>query len=238
MSFILDDDKYKLIEFSKLNICAEYGNKKFTLEKLRELATKKNKIIVSGVQTHSSNVAVIKKNYPLRNMVFQDTDGLITDDPKLILYTKHADCLAIYFYDKVKNVVGVCHSGWKGSFNKICLIMIEKFISEFNSKKEDIIVGIGIGISSKNYEVSEEFKKEFYNKFHKDIVESSFNKVNDKLYFDNGIFNYLLLLNNGITKENIYKSEECTYDNLNLHSYRRDKEFSGRNLAYIYINRD
>lgn len=236
MSFVLIDDKYKVAEFSKLDICAGYGCKKFSLEKLKTLAAVKNKILISGVQTHSSNVVVIKKDCPLEKTVFQDTDGLITDDPKIILYTKHADCLAIYFYDRVKGVVGICHSGWKGSFNEICINMVEKFVSEFNSKKDDIIIGIGIGISSKNYEVSKEFKKEFYNKFHKDIVESSFHTVNDKLYFDNGVFNFLLLIKNGIKKENIYKSEECTYDNLNLHSYRRDKEHSGRNLAYIYIN--
>ena len=236
MSFKFSNDKYIIEEFLNLNICAGYGSKEFTLEKLKKLSSEKNKITISGVQTHSNNVVALKKELPLEKKKFEDTDGLITNNPNLILYTKHADCLAIYFYDKINNVVGICHSGWKGSFNEICINMIEKFISEFDSKKDDIIIGIGIGISSKNYEVSKEFKKEFYNKFHKDIVESSFHTVNDKIYFDNGDFNFLLLIKNGIKKENIYKSEECTYDNLNLHSYRRDKGHSGRNLAYFYIN--
>ena len=62
MSFVLIDDKYKVAEFFKLDICAGYGCKKFSLEKLKTLAAVKNKILISGVQTHSSNVVVIKKD--------------------------------------------------------------------------------------------------------------------------------------------------------------------------------
>lgn len=235
MSFKLSGNSYKIEEFFKLGVLAGYGTKELTLGELKNLAEKENKILISGVQTHSNNVIVLKKEDKIEKISFEDTDGLITNNENICLYTKHADCLSIYFYDKINKVIGICHSGWKGSFNEISLNMIKRFKEEFNTKEENLVVAIGIGISCKNYEVSEEFRKDFIEKFGIDIVEKSFEIKNKKVYFDNTIFNYLLLIKNGINKGNLYFSNECTYDNKNLHSFRRDKELSGRNLAYIYI---
>ncbi len=235
MSFKLSGIFYKIEEFFNLRVYAGYGTKELTLDELKNLAAKKNKILISGVQTHSNNVVVIKKEDKIAKTSYEDTDGLITDNENICLYTKHADCLSIYFYDKMNKVVGICHSGWKGSFNEISLNMIKRFKEEFNTKEENLVVAIGIGISCTNYEVSEEFRKDFIEKFGIKIVEKSFEVNNNKIYFDNTIFNYLLLIKNGINKENLYLSKECTYDNKKLHSFRRDKELSGRNLAYIYM---
>lgn len=235
MSFKLNGCSYEIENFFELGISAGYGTKELTLEELKSLAEKENKILISGVQTHSNNVVVLKKEDKIEKVSFEDTDGLITNNEKICLYTKHADCLSIYFYDKMNKVIGICHSGWRGSFNEICLNMIKKFKEEFNTKEENLIIAIGIGISCENYEVSEEFRKDFIEKFGIEIVNKSFKIINEKIYFDNTVFNYLLLIKNGINEENLYLSTQCTYDNKNLHSFRRDKELSGRNLAYIYI---
>lgn len=235
MSFKLSGNSYEIENFFDLGVLAGYGTKELTLDELKSLAIKENKILISGVQTHSNNVVVIKKEDRIEKVSFEDTDGLITNNKDVCLYTKHADCLSIYFYDKINKVIGICHSGWKGSFSEIGINMIKKFKEEFNAKEENLIVAIGIGISCKNYEVSEEFRKDFVKKFGIDIVEKCFEIKNDKFYFDNTTFNYLLLIKNGINRENLYLSNECTYDNKNLHSFRRDKELSGRNLAYIYM---
>lgn len=44
-----------------------------------------------------------------------DTDGMVTDIPgiNLVIYT--ADCMPVSFYDPVKKVIAVAHSGWRGT---------------------------------------------------------------------------------------------------------------------------
>lgn len=237
MGFKLKDNLYMIEEFEKFGIEAGYGTKDFTLPNLKEYAQKNGKVVVSGIQTHSSNIVVIKKGEELdmTKLPFSDTDGLITDREDLFLYTKHADCQCIYFFDIKKSVVGICHSGWKGSFDEICIKMIKLLEREFRSEIEDLIIGIGIGISALEYEVSHEFMKNFAEKFGKKIIEKSFLEQRGKIFFDNEKFNIEILKKYNIKEKQIVVSEECTFKNNQLHSYRRDKETSGRNFAFIQI---
>lgn len=240
MGYILKNDVYVIEEFSKYDVFAGFGTKELTLEELEKISERVDKILVTGTQTHSKNIVILKKNCPesdalINEAPFPDTDGLITDREDLILYTKHADCQGIYFYDTINRVIGICHSGWKGSFQEISIEMIKLMEREFKSNIENIIVGIGIGISKEIYEVSYDFMEKFLKKYEKKQLESSFSEINGKIYFDNEEFNKNLLKMYGIKEENIAVSDQCTYKNEGLHSYRRDKENSGRNLGFIYL---
>ncbi len=46
-------------------------------------------------------------------------DGLITDRPGICLVTSYADCVPLYFVDPVRKVIGLSHSGWRGTVGKI-----------------------------------------------------------------------------------------------------------------------
>ena len=61
----------------------------------------------------------------------QPYDGLITNEKNLLLCTVEADCVPVYFYDPVKEVIAMVHSGWKGTFKKISEVTIKKMQSEF-----------------------------------------------------------------------------------------------------------
>ncbi len=218
---------YYIEEFKKFGVNAVYTSGEFD---------KKNKIKVHGVQTHSKNVKVIDGNLKLEELPFPDTDGLITNRKDVVLWTKHADCLAIYFYDEVLKVFGLCHAGWRGTFQEIGLEMLNKMQEVYGCKLENILVGIGIGISQKNYEVSQEFYEDFIKKFGKEIPEKTFIKKSDKYLFDNELFTKLIMQKYGVKSENIIISELCTYDDENLHSYRRGKLSTERNGAYIEVS--
>ena len=57
-----------------------------------------------------------------------------------------------------------------------------------------------------------------------------------KYLLDIAGINYKMLLNCGIPKNQIQKSQLCTYEfNELLHSYRRDGNLSGRSLGVIAI---
>lgn len=183
-------------------------------------------------QTHSANIIDIKDN--TKDFLYEDVDGFITKRKDVILMTKHADCLPIYFYDTINKVIGICHSGWKGSFQEIGIKTIEKMNKNYGSLKENILIGIGIGISMEKYEVGDEFYENFKTNFSKDLVDHSFSKVNGKWHFDNIRFNLENFKKHGIPPKNITVSNECTFKNPRFNSFRRDKNLV-RNIGAIFL---
>lgn len=228
--FQIDElDKYGI---TALYTTKEYGNvMEISKDKFIQDFSLAGKKIISGHQTHSDNIAVVRDE---TNLYFENTDGFITDNKNLVIFTKYADCLPIYIYDKSKNIIGVFHSGWQGTYKEIGIKGINIMKEIFNSENDDIIVAFGIGISKERYEVGEEFFNKFKEKFDENILNESFIRENGKLFFDNQKFNYLNFIKNGIKKENIITNSLCTYDG-NFHSYRRDREKSGRNGAFFYF---
>ena len=226
---------YQLDELEKYGIVAiyttkEYGNvMEMKGEKFIEDFSFGDKKIVAGHQMHSDNIAVVEEGSPL---YFENTDGFITKRKDLVIFTKYADCLPIYIYDRKKEIIGTVHSGWQGSFKEIGIKALKLMEERFGSDLGDIVVAFGIGISQECYEVGEEFLEKFAQKFDKTIVDESFMRRDGKIFFDNQKFNYLNFIKNGLEKQNIIINNLCTYSG-NFHSYRRDREKSGRNGAFI-----
>ena len=70
---------------------------------------------------------------------FTDVDGLITDKSNKILSLTYADCICLYFYDPVKNVIGNIHSGWRGTYQQIAKIAVKILKQKYGVKPEDLI---------------------------------------------------------------------------------------------------
>lgn len=201
--------------------------KKEKNEILKELGIE-NKTLISCLQTHSDNVVNVNDDI---ETYFENTDGLMTKNENLALLVKYADCLPIFIYDEDSKIFGCVHSGWQGSYKGIILNAIKK-ISPADLNKINIV--FGINISCQNYEVQENFYLKFKNKFKPEIVEPAFKQDNGKVFFDNQLFNYLLLKDFGILENKIFMNNLCTFNGDDFHSYRRDKELSGRNGGIIF----
>ena len=76
--------------------------------------------------------------------------------------------------------------------------------------------------------------EDFKNKFSKEIVDKVFSIKNNEFFFDNQLFNYYLLKEYGVKEEKMFLNNRCTFSE-NFHSFRRDKELSGRNGAIIFM---
>jgi YfiH family protein len=156
------------------------------------------------------------------------SDALITSERNLGLAIVIADCTPIFIYDKKNKVIAAVHSGWKGTEQKILLKTLITLKSNYNSKPENIIVYVGPSIAQVNYEVGREVAEKFDLAF--------FEPKGDKYLLDVSEINYQELLSFGIPRNQIQKSELCTYEfNTLLHSYRRDGNLSGRSLGVIAI---
>lgn len=201
---------------------------------LKELS-KKYKII-KGNQTHSTNVKVITKDNI--NEVFENVDGLITNLKNIYLLTVVADCQGILLFDKKNKVIGNIHSGWRGTLNRIIRNAVNIMTNEFNSNVEDIKVYFSPCIHKCCFEVSIDVKEMFEKEFNDLEIENYITKGNreDKYYIDTLKLNIDYLIKLGIKKENITYSDFCTKCNSDiLHSYRKDKDLSGRNGLLISI---
>jgi hypothetical protein len=80
-------------------------------------------------------------------------DGLITNDPGVVLGIYVADCCAIYFVDPVRAVVGLAHSGRKGTEQNIAGAMVERLASSFGSVPEDLVIQLSPCVRPPFYEV-------------------------------------------------------------------------------------
>ncbi len=173
-------------------------------------------------QTHSDIVHIVNRNYQTK-----EGDALVTTIKGKILVVKIADCAGILLYDPVRKVASAVHSGWRGSSKKIVQKSITTMEKHYKCRPEDILVWVSPLASAERYEVGEEVAKLF--------PKTTERRENGKYYFDNRKEIQNQLLEVGILEQNIEISTECTISNINLHSYRRDKEKSGRMACFIGI---
>ena len=171
--------------------------------------------IASCNQIHSDNVLFITKP-----KLYKNIDGLITHiDTKIILKIQTADCIPIFIIDEVSKLIGLIHSGWKGTKKGIIVNAIKIFFQK-GSKSNNIKVYLGTSIKSCCYEVKSDVAN-FFNKDYKKYRQ-------EKIYLDltKKVKDDLLSL--GINNNNISISKVCTFGNKEYCSYRREKENADR----------
>ena len=193
---------------------------------------------VTSFQTHTKNVRIVTSNDKGKGITqkrdYRDVDGLITNEKNIALVTTHADCVPIYFYDPVNKVIGVAHSGWKGTLYKIAEEMISKFVQDFNSNASDILVSIGPSLCQDCFEVDVDVKDLFLDE-NKDYEKFMYH-VGKKSYIDLWAINEYIMINNGVKKQNIDNMNICTKCNMDkFFSHRGHKGKRGIMAAVIML---
>src|SRR3990172_697082 len=73
--------------------------------------------VVAGELVHGSKVKVVTSANKGRGATSSNwipgVDGLVTNDPELLLLTTHADCAPVVNYDQAHRVLGQAHAGWR-----------------------------------------------------------------------------------------------------------------------------
>ena len=179
------------------------------------------------------------RNCGIFNENYMNVDGLATNKKNRILALTFADCTPIYLFDKNKKVIANIHSGWRGTVKKIAKKAIEFMKEKYNSNPKDIICVIGPTIRKCHFEVKQDVRDIFYNEFNymkniDDIIK--YNQETKSYFIDTVEINKNLLKEEGILEENIIDSKVCTYCYSDIiHSYRKEKEESGRNTGVICL---
>lgn len=192
---------------------------------------------VFAKQCHSADIAEVSKLDRGRGVLsfedgIADVDGLYTFDNDVVLSAFYADCTPVYIMSKSDNLTCVIHAGWQGTVKAIVYKAIEHF-KTLGIDPANLEVVIGPSISYENFEVENDVI-ELINKL--DMIETKlcYTQINDIKYkADVKLINKLQAIASGVSEQNIYVSEICTYDSSDLFSFRRDKQ-TGRMISCIF----
>ena len=160
-SFNVEDNKDDVVKNLNL-VCSQ-----LKLEKLIKLN-----------QIHSSKVFIIHNKDNIMNNI--QADGLVTKLKGVGLSILGADCAPILFYDKISEIIGACHAGWRGTINGIIEATITS-MENLGANRNNIISIIGPTIHKESYEIKKDVahlvkETKFYKQNHSMLFEISENK--------------------------------------------------------------
>lgn len=172
-------------------------------------------------QCHSTTILVVNEGG-----TYEVCDGLITAEKNLWLVVSVADCIPLMLVDTRRHVVAALHAGWRGTLGRIAEQGVDLLKNRFGTEPEDLKAYIGPSAGACCYEVGEEV----FSRFSEDVLA----RRDCSVYLDLKKENKRQLLRGGLREEHIEVSPHCTICTPDLfHSYRRDRERSGRMMAAI-----
>lgn len=182
-------------------------------------------------QVHSARAVVADPEAPV-----PEADGIVTDQPGLVLTVLTADCQPVLFADPEAGVIGAAHAGWRGALDGVLEATIEAMVS-LGATREDISAVIGPSISQRAYEVGPEFLEDF---MAEDPGNARFfaNGEGDRYQFDLPSYGLYRLREAGVGHAEW--TRHCTYsDPDRFFSYRRATHQGqadyGRHIAAIRL---
>lgn len=191
-------------------------------------------------QTHTTTVLKVgkeEKGYGVtKEKPYTDVDGLITNEPGVILSTFYADCVPLYFVDPVHKAIGLSHSGWRGTVGRMGQKTLEAMAEAYGTKPEDVYAAVGPSICQDCYEISEDVAEHFYQEFEGHGEEILINKGNGKYQLDLWKTNEIVLLEAGIKPEHLAVTNICTCCNSEvLFSHRASQGKRGNLAAFLML---
>lgn len=161
----------------------------------------------------------------------QDTvaDAHFTFETNVGLIIKTADCLPVVAFSKKQNLILAIHAGWRGVENQITTKSLRV------TKMHEAEIFIGPHILQKSFEVDFDVKEQ---------LERTYLQVTDnpapRAFIASGQKFYVNLqdilkaqIESIATSFQLHTLTIDTVSDLRMHSFRREKQSSGRNLSFI-----
>jgi purine-nucleoside/S-methyl-5'-thioadenosine phosphorylase / adenosine deaminase len=154
-------------------------------------------------------------------------DALISSTAGQKIGIRTADCVPLLLADPDRPVVAAVHAGWRGTVAEIAIKAVRRMHEDYGSDPRRIYAAMGPAIGECCFEVGVEVAEQFTpwfanakNLTHVNLTEA----------------NYRQLLDAGLLAEHVDDQRLCTAcDAQQFHSFRRDREQSGRMVAAIAI---
>lgn len=198
--------------------------------------------IVCSDQTHTTNVRKVTAQDRGKGVVipqdYSDIDGLITNVPGIVLATFYADCVPLYIVDPVHRAIGLSHSGWRGTVNRMGAVTLREMEKEYGTKPKDVFVAIGPSICQECYEVSQDVADAFRDAFPAQAQDERlvYQKKEDKFQLNLWYANECVFREEGVPETHIEVTDICTCCNPDiLFSHRASKGLRGNLGAFLAL---
>ena len=179
-------------------------------------------------QTHSNIVVEAVQG---AQGVLGEGDGLVTGKPGTWIGVRTADCAPLILADPVHRAVGVVHAGWRGTVSGIAVQAVARMQELFGTAPGDLVAAVGPAISLCCFEVGPEVANEFKPWW------PERNDLDRKTKIDVSRTLERQLISAGLMAAKIQLMPECTRCGADrFHSFRRDREASGRMVSAVRIN--
>ena len=243
--------------FSSMNYSYNRGDDKACVDenfrRTAEIFGKTAEAFVCSEQTHTVNIRKVTGKDRGKGVIFPkdytDIDGLVTDEPGIILSTFYADCVPLLFVDPIRRAIGCSHSGWRGTAGEMGRVTVERMQKEYGCRPENIYAAIGPSICQDCYEVSLDVAEVFETLFAqarfsgfvgegKRISPSGicYQKENGKYQLNLWKANEAILLGAGILPEHLAVTDVCTCCNPQmLFSHRASLGKRGNIGAFLML---
>ena len=174
----------------------------------------------------------------------QGADGMITNEPDILLTSFYADCVPLLFWDPVHEAIGVAHAGWKGTASAIAIKVIEAMKLHYGTEPEQLMVAIGPSIDQCCYEVDRYVVEQFETLWTRlELPKQALDKViktisSQKAYINLKEMNRHIMIKAGIMPTHIELSNLCTGCRTDLFfSHRVENGLTGRMASWIGLAR-
>ena len=158
-------------------------------------------------------------------------DIITTDNPRVTLFMRYADCVPLIVHDPKKGVVALAHAGWLGTVRNVARHTLAALRERYAVDPRNVRAAIGPSIGPDHYEVGVDVAEKFRASFGAQ-AESLLEPRGEKFHLNLWKANRLQLEAEGV--ENIETAEVCTACHLDdWFSHRAEKGKTGRFGALI-----
>lgn len=196
--------------------------------------------MVCSDQTHTVNLRVVTRQDGGKGILiprdYKEIDGLMTQEPGLVLATFYADCVPLYFVDTKRRAVALAHSGWRGTVARMGRCVVDKMREVYGTDPQDLVAAVGPSICQACYEVSEDVAEAFRAEFKKPGQEDRIltDKGGGKYQLDLWRANEIILQEAGIPTGQIQVTDVCTcHNSAYLFSHRASQGRRGNLGAFL-----
>lgn len=165
-----------------------------------------------------------------------EADAHYSSDKNLGLCIATADCIPVLIYHHQPQWVCSIHAGWRGVENKIVLKAIGS-LARNGCKPENLQVFVGPHIQKPSFEVGNDVRDKLLGCFEGDKT-AVWEAISDtKSRVDLHQILKFQLIEAGISLDHTYFEIKDTVTDNMYHSFRRDRENSGRQLSFIALKK-
>jgi YfiH family protein len=204
-------------------------------------------------QVHGTDVVTYRRHQQVPGGATPKGDIVLTDDPSVAVAVQTADCVPVLVVDRRTQTVAAAHAGWRGLAARVPVVAIERMVSDFGCRREDLLVAIGPSIGACCYEVGEDVRARFSRErfspsqitlwFRSEpailatnppMPRLSHKRRPDHWFFDGWTCAREQLVSAGVPPDQIFGADLCTASHESAFcSYRRDGAGAGRIAAVI-----